>query len=514
MKDFMTELKKTLLSDFNTSVTENGALGYRTTGSDLLDLNFAVSSLRNLPDCQVVEKFKKSFFQNKLLAIKWLFFASDVRLGLGERRLFRLCYKFLAESEPNLALALMPLVAEYTRYDNLLTLLDTPLAKEVSNYLKETLLSDKAKMEKGEPISLCAKWMPSVNTSSLQTRNYAKILIANWGISPRNYRKLLSSLRGYTNVVEVKMSAGEWDKIDYSQVPSKANLKYSKAFMRNDEDRRKEFLEKLTLGTTKINAGVLYPHDIVSKYLVRIKLHAHDKTLEELWKALPDYVNGQSNTLCVLDGSSSMYWGKVGNTNLNSLQIASALTIYFAERSSGAYKDKFITFSENPQLVDLSSGKSLHDKLGITLSHTEVANTNIEKVFDLILATAINNKASQEDMPSNVLILSDMEFDGCSCASSCSLQNKGASNKLFKMFEALYAHYGYKLPRLVFWNICSRTGTIPLNENENGVALVSGFSPTVMDMVLSSKLDPYECLLDKLNDARYDAVQKAVIDLL
>lgn len=517
MNDFIENLENTLLNEFNESVTENGALGFRTTGRALLDLNFVVSSLRALPDEEVLKKYAKAFYENKLLAIKWLFFASDVRGGMGERRLFRLCYKFLAENEPKVALALMPLVAEYTRFDNLLPLLDTPLAGDVCSFLKEQILRDKEAMEKGESISLCAKWMPSINTSSLDTRNYAKFIVNNWGITAKEYRKLLAELRAYTNVLEVKMSAGMWSEIDYEAVPSLANNKYREVFSRHDKERRDAYLEKVKSGTAKINSSVLFPHNIVHNYtklnMWDCEVGLYDETLEALWKNLPDYVKGQGNTICVMDDSGSME-SIIKNTNVSCLEIAAALSIYFAERSSGIYKDKFITFSERPQFIDLSSGKNLHDKLAITYSHSEVANTNVEKVFDLILLTALKSKATQEEMPANVLILSDMEFDACAESNTFELRDTARGVKLFEAIANKYAHYGYKLPRLVFWNLSSRTETIPMKENALGVALVSGFSPSIMDMVLSNELDPFKCLLDKLNGARYDAVQKAVIDLV
>lgn len=516
MNTFLDNLEKTLDEDFNISRTENGALGYRTTGKELLDLNFAVSSLRNESQESIKQRIAKAFFEDKLLTIKWLFFAGDVRGGLGERRLFRIGMEYLIQEEPAVALKLIKLIPEYTRWDNLVVLLDTALHNEVVAIIKEQLDRDMSNYSRKQPISLCAKWMPSVNASSAETRRYAKLLIGRLGITERQYRKMLSTLRSYTNVVEVKMSNREWSAIDYATVPSRANLIYNKAFLRNDEERRREYLSKLEKGKTKINAGVLFPHDIVHKYTEgswRCTLNPKDTTLEEMWKALPDYVKGNGNTICVADGSGSMT-SRIGGTNISCLDVANALAIYFAERSSGQFKDKYITFSERPQLVDLSKGNSLRDKIAIALAHNEVANTNIEAVFQLILRTAINAHMKQSDLPANILILSDMEFDGCVTSyhyGSCDdYRNPRINQKLFKVIAEEYKKYGYKLPRLVFWNICSRTGTIPVKENNLGVALVSGFSPTIVKMVLSNSVDPYECLLEQLNSERYAPVEQAV----
>ena len=271
----------------------------------------------------------------------------------------------------------------------------------------------------------------------------------------------------------------------------------------------------------KINASTLYPHDVVSKYMMgngwgRDRLKPLDQTLEALWKSLPDTVQGCGNTIVVADGSGSMTT-TVGGTSTTALEVANALAIYFAERSSGQFKDQYITFSEHPQLVNLSSGKNLREKIQIALQHNEVANTNIEAVFDLILSTAVKNNMAQEDLPKNILIISDMEFDSCA---TCGAARRGygyggyggnrPNAKLFQTIAKRYAEAGYQIPRMVFWNVNSRTGTIPVIENDLGVALVSGFSTNIVKMVMSGKTDPYECLLETLNSERYAPIGKAL----
>ena len=510
---FMNDLKETLNEDFNTSITENGAIGYRTTGKELLDINFAVASMRSMSEQQIVYKFVKAFYEDKLLAVKWLLYARDCREGVGERRLFRVCMKYLAKNHKDIARAVIKLVPEYGRMDDLWYLLDTDLKDDVISFIKNQLAEDMKNMKENKPISLLAKWLKSQNCSSKESKRIANIIREGLGLTPRNYRKMLSKFRSYLNIVEVYMSKKEWSEIDYSAVPSRANLIYNSAFLRNDEERRRKYLESLQKGETKINAGVLFPHYIVHNYMSNSGWYSRvisneDTTLEELWKALPDYVNGAGNTICVADGSGSMT-SRVGSGNVTALDVANALAIYFAERSSGQFKNTYITFSERPQIVDLSKGKSLREKIEIALRHNEVANTNIEAVFDLILQTAINKNMTQDDLPQNILILSDMEMDGCATS------NSGRPNqKLFKVFADRYAEHGYKLPRLVFWNVNSRTGTIPVKENELGVALVSGFSPAIVKMVLSNSTDPFECLLEQLNSERYQPVEDAIKDLV
>lgn len=510
---FMDNLKTELNNQ--TQRTENGAIGFKTTGTALLDLNFAVSSLRNKTEDDIESKYVDAFYEDKLMAVKWLFYLRDREEGMGERRSFRVMLKYLSSNHPEIAKAILSLIPEYGRFDDLFCLIDSTLKYDVVALIKKQLNEDAKNMMENKPISLLAKWMPSIYASSSKTRKLARVFRNEFGMTSEQYRKMLSKLRKYLDVVEVKMSAKEWNKINYSTVPSRANLVYNNAFLRNDEERRRAYLSALERGdkNVKINASVLFPHDIVHKYTDgswRIRIAEKNTAFEELWKALPDFVKEQENTLCVADGSGSMT-SRVGGTNVTALDVANALVIYFAERSSGQFKDKYITFSENPKLVDFSKAKTLKEKLEIALRHNEVADTNIEAVFDLILKTAIKNNMTQDELPQNILILSDMEFNSCAVTNA----RYGRPNKtLFNTFAKKYANHGYKLPRLVFWNICSRTGTIPVKQNDLGVALVSGFSPAIVKMVLSNSIDPYECLLEQLNTERYQPVEDAVKDII
>ena len=507
--NFMSAVRQTLNNEYNVSITENGAVGYRTTGKELLDLNFAVASLRKMSDAEVAKRFMKAFCEDQVLAMKWLFYARDVRGGLGERRLFRVVLADLVKSNPEMVIPVMNLIPEYGRYDDLWCLLDDKEAANVIYQIVDNQLKrDWENMAAKKPISILAKWMPSINASSAKTKEYGKKLCKALKMTEREYRKALSKLRAYLDVVEVKMSDKNWSEIKYEAVPSRANLIYNSAFLRNDEARRREYLGKLEKGETKINASTLFPQEIVHKYMSYgwgRNVKAKDATIEALWKALPDTVKGCGNTIVVADGSGSMTCTVDHKSGVTALTVANALAIYFAERSSGDFKDKYITFSSRPQLVDFSKCKNLHDKLQTALMHNEVADTNIEKVFDLILTTAINGHMHQEDMPQNILIISDMEFNGCA---RC---NSGRPNQtLFNSIAQKYARAGYKMPRLVFWNVNSRTGTIPVKENELGVALVSGFSVNVAKMVMSGKTDPFECLVETLNSERYAPVEEAL----
>lgn len=505
--EFMNEMKKT--QDIGTLVhTENGALGHKTTGKYLLDLNFSVSSLRNMKETDVARKFIAAFEEDPVLAMRWLFFARDVRGGMGERRLFRVCMKALAIRNSALAESLVPLVPIYGRWDDLWDLLymTDEVRNAVVRVVRYQLAQDILAANRNESISLLAKWMPSVNTSSDKTRGTARILAKSLDLTERQYRKILSKLRSKLNVTETMMSAKQWEDIDYEAVPSQANLLYKDAFLRHDAKRRNEYLESLKKGEKKINAATLFPHDVVHKYGWGSAL---DKTVEQLWNNLPDYVQGNGSTMVVADGSGSMCCN-IGDTRVTAWEVAHSLAIYFAQHSKGPYKNRYITFSAFPQFVSLD-GRTLLDNIRIARSHSEMTNTNIEAVFDLILDTAIRTNCKQEDIPQNILILSDMEFD---TATRGGRGFASPSKTLFDTIRNKWENAGYKIPRLVFWNICSRTGAIPMKENDLGVALVSGFSPSVCKMVLTNELDPYKALLETIMNPRYDAVENAVKDIV
>lgn len=502
MADFIQNLKVVIEDKENACVTENGAVGYKTTGRKLLDLNFKISSMRKMSEEDKRKLLSDAYNEDKKLFIKWLFFAGDVRGGCGERDLFRLGFRIIADKDPIIAKALLKLIPEYTRWDNLIVLADIKeLTGEIVKIIKKQLNCDMESMQMGASISLLAKWMPSNNTSSVQTRARAHFLAKSLGITDKAYRKMLSALRKYMDVVEVKLSSKQFSEIDYETVPSKANIKYSKAFMRNDTERRKEFLLRLQSGEATINGSVNFPYEVVHMY--SSDRFTVNPTVEALWKALPDYVNGQGHTICVADGSGSMCSKVGGNSSVTALEVCNALSIYFSEHSSGKFKNKFITFSKKPKLVDLSMCTSLNEKLNKMYRYNETANTNIERVFDILLETAVSHHMSQEEIP-DVLILSDMEFDSCVVTG----RNYKVEQKDFAVIRQKFEEAGYRLPRLTFWNICSRTGAIPVKENDLGVALVSGFSPAVVKMVLSNKLDPWEILMEQLNEERYNAVGK------
>ncbi len=510
----------------NRSVTENGALGYRTTGHELLDLNFKVSSLRNRTEAEIEQYFARAYYEERKYAVKWLFFLRDILEGLGERRSFRVCLSYLAQTQPKTALAIFPLVAEYGRYDDLLCLLETGLCEDVCKLLKTQLDADIKAMKKGKPISLLAKWLPSENTSSNKTKDFAKIVRTQFGMTAREYRKTLSALRSYGNVVEVKMSASEWDAIEYDKVPAKANLKYEVAFEKHDLERRVEYLKEVLENGGKINVNGVMPYEIVHKMmdnrLFRVKQNVVEQLLAEImWKKLLE--NGFKNDwgleqcIVVADGSGSMFKNVSGETSVQAIEVCNSLAIYFAEQLSGVFHNKAITFSARPQFIDLSKGESLKEKLEIMLAHNEVANTNIEAVFMMLLEMAMDNHVPREQLPKQVLIISDMEFDMATGVRHQYFFGRTRdtfqpfNQTLFDTIEKLYEEAGYQMPRLIFWNVCGRSDTIPKVDNEQGICLLSGFSQNAMKIAQHKEMkDPYESLLKVLDSERYDKVEEAL----
>lgn len=501
--NFMNALEKGQISH-----TENGAVGNITTGSKLVDLNFKIPSFRNGIDKYA---FIHALNEDKLLALKWLLYLRDVREGVGERKSFREFVVALVDYDLEIAKTFIDGVdiAEYGRWDDYVD-----IAYRVQNdFIRNLILhkidtqfaQDMQNMDDGKPVSLLAKWLPSANASSKETKGKAKMICRYLQFTERDYRRTLSELRAYIDVVERKMSANKWGEVNYEGVPSKANVLYKNAFSRHDEERRNEYLESLKSGNAKINANAMFLHDIVHAYtkdsFSRTYVKREDTTLEEMWKA-QDKCDGFENTLVVRDGSGSMIC-PVGNSGVTALEVATAITLYCAENNSGEFHNKFITFGSRPKFCDITGLNSLKDKLEYSYREADCSSTDIEKTFKLILNAAIENNIPQEDMPKTVLIVSDMEFNIAQ-----GYYGERNNSHLFKGIQRDFEGHGYKMPKLVFWNVNSRTNTIPITENENGVVLMSGFSKNLLQMAMSSETDPYKVLVAQLNKPRYEIIYK------
>lgn len=450
-------------------LTENEAITLTRSGSNLLDFYALAGAMRN-NEKDALDLFQKAFAEDRLLAIRILFYLRDVRGGQGERKLFRNCLEWLGETYPEIFSKIIIHVPEYGRWDDLLF---------DNDYVFSLLAEQIAKDVASETPSLLGKWLPTINASSASTRAKARFLANKLGISEIGYRKTIRVLRKKIKTVEEKMSAKKWSEIDYFRVPSQASRIYKNAFKKHDEKRYGEFIEKAEKGEVKINASTLYPYQIYKSVQ-----HDYSKTLEALWNQLPDYTQGK-NAIVVADVSGSMEG--------DPMAVSVSLALYFAERNKGQFKDYFITFSGYPKLQKIV-GKNLNDKMGSIERSDWQMNTNIQAVFDLILNTGINNNIPQEEIPETIYIISDMEFD-----SACS------SRTNFEVIKEKYSSSGYTMPNLVFWNVDARQKNLPVEKDEIGVTLVSGFSPVIFKIAVENKT-PEQVMMDTINSERYSKI--------
>ena len=474
----------------NLTRTENGAMTLRSTGDECLNLFATIGALRNATEDEITARFLRAYAENPDLAMKLLFYARDIRGGLGERRVFRVILAWLASNEPASLRRNIAYVAEYGRWDDVLALLDTPAKAEAVELLMRQLKLDMQALEKDEPVSLLGKWLPSVNAHNEDTVRMAKQLARAFGMTDAQYRKVLSALRRKIRIIENSLREKDYT-FDYAQQPSRAMFKYRKAFLRNDEARYRAFMEKVTQGEASLHTGALMPYDIVQAAYKATE--AERAALNATWNALEDYT-GDENALVVADGSGSMYCG-----DPTPASVAQSLAIYFAQRNKGAFHNHFITFSTNPQLVELK-GADIVETVRYCRTFNEVADTNIQRVFELILEAAVRNRVPQKELPTTLYIVSDMEFNWCT---------RDASMTNFKYAKELYRQHGYRLPRVVFWNVQSRNQQQPVSMNEQGVALVSGCTPRIFSQVMSGEMDPMRNMLNTLNAERYAVIRAA-----
>ena len=492
-------------------LTENGAFAYNSTAQGaMLDLFSQIGALRTRSEQDIINKFAAAFHEDKLLATKMLFYAGDIREGgLGERRTFRICLKWLAETHPNIVLKNIELIPFYNRWDSMFVLAGTDCEAKMWELIAETLTKDVRAMKsstasKHVPVSLLAKWMPSENTSSAKTRALATKAIRALKLTPRSYRRMLSALRKHINVTERLMSAGEWGKIDYAKVPSYAMKNYGSAFAKHDYERFDAYLKSVSKGETKINASVLYPYDLVEKYIGSSYWYydgyrkcgdctvatREDAVVEAQWKALPNYLTKPVNAIVMADVSGSMS----GRPMATSIGLAT----YFAQHNTGAYRNMYLTFTDNPHFINIPEGASLLECVKKVASAGVGYNTNLEKAFREVLNVATRNWVPADEMPKTFVVISDMEID--------KYMRPGRHWDFLTTMRALYAAHGYKLPKIVMWNVNARKDTV-LSQSED-VIFISGQSASSFK-ALCQNLDgvtAYELMLQVLNGPAYAKV--------
>jgi hypothetical protein len=454
------------------ATTQNGALTSATSLNANVDLFFAIGSSRGK---DISPLFNAAYEESPVAATRILLWARDARGGAGERSTFRNTFKQLITLNENLARLVLARIPELGRWDDVLAAFDTPLERDALRMIGKALRAKNA---------LCAKWMPRKGTSATKIRSYMRV-------TPKNYRKTLVSL---TDVVEQQMCAREWNKIKFDEVPSVASARYQSTFRKHQGPRYAAYLDKVQRGVDKINANALFPYDVV-----RAAKYGDRNAANEQWKALPDFLNGSDdNILPVVDVSGSM--GCPASGSVSCMDVAVSLGMYIAERNTSLYKNIFVTFSNNPQVVALT-GDTLFDRINNMQRADWGMNTNLTAVFETVLRQATGYELPESEMPTTILILSDMEFDRCVV--------DGADVSAMNAIESKYREAGYRLPRVVFWNLNARMGNVPVKCNENGVALVSGFSPAIMKTIVanltdSAKFTPLGIMMDVLLDERYN----------
>lgn len=474
--------------------TENGAFALNSSGNDLLDAFATLGAMRNRSTNDIVNTFSLAYAEDRLLAMKLLFYIRDARGGVGERDIFRILVNWMAKNHPADIKVNLSLVPEYGRWDDLYAFVETPLVADAFNIMKEQFDKDLAALSEGKPVSVLAKWLKSENTSSKASVKLGKITRVAFGLTKAEYQKKLSMLRKAIDVVETKMSANEWGEIKYEGVPSYAAKNYADAFRRHDEERYTAFLDKVEKGEAKINAATLFPYDLVRAYGYGYWNRKSDinASIEAQWKALPNYVTDGKKFLVMADTSGSME-GLPMETSVG-------LAIYFAERNTGAYHGKFITFTDVPAFYDLPDNLSLREKINLVLDEENVGySTNLEKAFELVLNSAIEGKVPQEELPEAILVISDMEID--------QFGQRKNNTTFTKEMESRFASAGYKMPVLVYWNVNARQSTFHAEADDN-VRFVSGSSASIFKGLCEHMgLSARELMLNVLNSERYSAVK-------
>lgn len=492
----MSKFSTALNAEQNLTTTANGATALKGTNSLVLDLFGQGGAMREWGESSIENAFIKAFAEDELLTLKCMFYIRNIRGGLGERRTFRTGLKYLSTVHPEVVAKNIPCIPLFGRWDDLYTLIGTKAEKEMWKFVRANWEADLASLAKDEPISLMGKWLASIDASSKETIKNAKSTAKALGLSQKGYRQTLSKLRKKLNIVERNLCENTIELINYSAVPSRAAAIYRKAFMKKDEARYSEFIEKVKAGEETINASTLYPYDILERMCegstfcsYRIK---YDEVLEQLWKALPDYIDiGKTNDVLIMADTSGSMEGRPMATALG-------LAIYFAEKNQGPFRNQFITFSDEPQFVTIKGG-SLYEK--IKSFKSIVASTNLEAALQLVLDIAVDYKLDQDEMPKSLVIITDMQFnDGVHYAYK--------HNTLYQEMANRFASAGYSIPNIVFWNVNSPKASFQANSGQRGVQMVSGQTPAVFKTVLNCLgKTPYEAMLDALNDPVYDCVQ-------
>ncbi len=469
--------------------TENGAVALNTTGNKCLDFYATVGALRGADENRVCRLFADAYNEDALIATKIAFYARDIRgCGLGERQTFRTIIRYMAEHHPEAIRPNLDLIGVYGRYDDMYSLIGTPLEDDMWKAMKKQFEEDLQNLNDDKAISLLAKWIKTADASSEKTRKLGILTAQKLGYPVYNFKRIVRTMRKKIGVIETLMSTGRWDEIEYSAVPSRAMMIYRNAFRKHDEERYSQFVDKAVKGEEKINSSTLYPYDLVEKIFSFYGGIKEDKTVEAQWRQLPNYVEEGTNAIVVADTSGSM--------SGRPLCSAIGLAIYFAERNKGAYHDMWISFSANPH-IHMLKGATLAQKISTLDMRDWMNNTDLKAVFDLILDVAIENDVPKNEMPKSIIVVSDMEIDYC-------------GNREWTFYDKIahkFKKHGYEIPNIVFWQVNSRHDVFHADSSRKGVQLVGGQSASTFKNLLSCiGMTPKEAMLRIINSERYEPI--------
>jgi hypothetical protein len=455
------------------SLTANLAVTHATSLSNIVDMFFLAGGSRKMNEQDIITVWNRAFTEDEILAFKCLFWARDIRGGAGERRFFRIIWEHIQRVGPVQKVHdLEPLIPEYGRWDDVWAGLPT-LDKATAMWFHKQLTEEKD--------GLLAKWLPRKGKIFSSMARHLEM-------TPKELRKLLVEL---SDTVEQKMCAKEFEEINYAHVPSVAMNRYRKAFLRNDESRFNGYIDDVKSGKETIKAGAIFPHDIAVKCLNSDVQFGEKEAIVAQWDALPNYMEGSNERILpVCDVSGSMFQDIA-------IAVSVGLGVYISERNEGLFKDAFLTFSGRPEMVYLQG--DLFQRMSALRTASWGYNTNIHATFGTLLDKAVENSLPEKEMPTKILIISDMEFDSC-----------GVNTNLEEI-RRLYNEAGYKVPQLVFWNVRGRIGNSPALFDDQGTALVSGFSPAILKNILSGVITtPEMFVLDVLNTERYAPIGTAL----
>lgn len=446
------------------AVTANNAVTHSTSLDYCVDMFFLAGASRSMSEKDIITVFERAYAQDKQLAAKILFWSRDARGGAGERRFFQIVMKHIVSTYPEVADQLMIHTPIFGYWKDVFVI-ETPTENNL-NWLMYQL-------EESDNKNLLAKWFPRKGPWFSAMHKYMKK-------SPKEFRQMLVEM---TRVVETQMCNRDWSSIEYSKVPSVAMNRYRNAFFKHDGDRMTQYISDVKSGNAKINASVLFPHQLYQA----IQGGQNADAVEAQWNAMPDYMaDSTERILPVCDVSGSM-------TGLP-MDVSVSLGLYISERNKGIFKDAFITFSEDPEMQYLQG--TLSQRMSQLSNASWGYSTDLQKVFRLILDSAVRESIQPDEMPTKILIISDMEF------------NEAGVNTNLDAIRAQYTQWGYTMPEIVFWNVNGRIGNSPAQVGDENVGLVSGFSPSILKSILKGKIyGPRELMLDTVMTDRYKLVK-------